>query len=114
MKLLFGLLICLLPNFPLEAENNKYYDMAIEQRVLPINFLLTQENAKEIFKILVCEYFNRSFLEEVIVNEYKDYYIIRGSQSDREMGHRVMGNNSEIILIIKKTDGSIISFFMAR
>jgi hypothetical protein len=120
MKPLFGLLIILLVGFQLKADDidfyseNNYYDMAIERGILPENFLLTQDSAKKIFKILVCEYYDSSFLEAISVNLYNGFYIIRGRQSDRIIGDRVRVNNSEIILIIKRSDGSIASFFMAQ
>jgi hypothetical protein len=62
MRFIITLLICLLANFQVKAQDiNDYYDLAIEGRILPDGFSVTQEVVKEYFKTLVAVYFDTAY-----------------------------------------------------
>ena len=100
--------------FSLEEYSKMYYDLAIETQIKPDNFFISKNLSQEIFKMLVQQYYDISYLENISTTEHEEYYIITGSKSDEEIGYNniIRSNNSAVTLIIRIRDGAIISLFI--
>jgi len=95
-----------------------YYDLAMKEQVRPDNFAISRDTAQKIFEMLVKEYYDTQYTEDIIIREYKGHYIITGSESDSviEIEHQkiIRSNNSVVTMILRIVDGTIIGFFMER
>ena len=100
----------------LDGYIERYYDLAIEKKIKPEGFIVSREIAQEIFKMLVEKYYDITYTEDIIIREYKEYYIITGSKNAMETGYEgiIQSSNKAITMILKIADGTVISVFVER
>jgi adenosine deaminase len=101
-------------NLSIEEYLEKYYDLVIKEQSKPENFIVPKYLSEEIFKKLVQEYYDVSYTENIIIEEYKEYYIIRGKKNNKKIDalNRIEFSNSAVVLILRIKDGTVISFYM--
>jgi len=101
-------------NISIEGYLEEYYDLVIEEQSKPENFIIPKYLAEEIFKKLVQEYFDVHYTENIIIAEYKEYYIIRGNINDKKIDvlNIIEFSNRAVVLILRIRDGTVISFYM--
>ena len=91
-----------------------YYNLAIESQIKPNNFRISENIALEMFKAFTQEYYDALYTENITISEYEEYYIITGEENAKEIGDMLAVNNSAVTLILKITDGTVISFFKEK
>jgi len=101
-------------NLSIEEYLEKYFDLVIKEQSKPENFIVPKYLSEEIFKKLVQEYYDVSYTENIIIEEYKEYYIIRGKKNNRKIDalNIIEFSNSAVVLILRIRDGTVISFYM--
>ena len=95
-----------------EEYDKIFFDIAVREQIKPDSFHISEYLTKETFKILLQEYYDLISVDFITLEIFENYYFITGGNIVETVYESFIEvKRSVFTLIIRITDGAIISLF---